>query len=153
GMSPGFKFNHWEVRGVPLRLEIGPRDLAEGHVMAGQRNKPGRENKFTIPMDGIAGAVKNILSTIQGEMLAAAVEFKDSHTFEVESYDEFKKLLPDQPGFYKVWWDGSSDDEKRIQEETKATVRCLPLDQRPGTGICFLTGRETSTTAILARAY
>lgn len=153
GMSPGFKFNHWEVRGVPLRLEIGPRDLAEGHVMASQRNKPGRENKFTIPMDGIAEAVQSILTNIQDEMLESAIQFRDSHTFDVETYDEFKKLLPTQPGFYRVWWDGSSEDETKIQEETKATVRCLPLEQRPGSGTCFLTGRETSTTAIIARAY
>ena len=152
-MSPGFKFNHWEVRGVPLRLEIGPRDLAEGHVLASQRNKPGRENKFTIPMDGIAEEIKNALARIQEEMLAAAVEFRESHTYDVETYEEFKKALPGKPGFYRVWWDGSSEDETRIQGETKATVRCIPLEQRPGTGICFLTGRETSTTAIIARAY
>ena len=153
GMSPGFKFNHWEVRGVPLRLELGPRDLAGGHVMASPRNKPGREGKFTIQMEGIADSVRKILDTIQDEMLASALEFRDQHTYEVETYDEFKKLLPNQPGFYRVWWDGSSEDETRIQEETKATVRCIPLQQRPGTGTCFFTGREASTTAIIARAY
>ncbi len=153
GMSPGFKFNHWEVRGVPLRLEIGPRDLAEGHVLASQRNKPGRENKFTIPMEGIAQAVNNSLTDIQNEMLEAALQFRNSHTYEVDSYEDFKKLLPKQPGFYKVWWDGNSDDETKLQEETKATVRCLPLEQRDGTGNCFMTGRPTSTTAIIARAY
>jgi prolyl-tRNA synthetase len=153
GMSPGFKFNHWEVRGVPLRLELGPRDLAEGHVMASPRNKPGREGKFTIPMEGIADTVKTVLTNIQSEMLASALEFRNNHIYDVESYNEFKQRLPAQPGFYRVWWDGSSEDEARIQEETKATVRCIPLEQRPGSGICFLTGRKTSTTAIVARAY
>ncbi|MCP4648085.1 MAG: proline--tRNA ligase, partial [bacterium] len=153
GMSPGFKFNHWEVRGVPLRLEIGPRDLAEGQVLASQRNKPGRENKFSIPMNGIAEEIKKILSDIQNEMLVSATEFLNNHTYDVDSYEEFRKLLPKQSGFYRVWWDGSSDDEAKLQEETKATVRCIPLKQREGTGTCFLTGRETSTTAIIARAY
>ncbi len=153
GMSPGFKFNHWEVRGVPLRLELGPRDLAEGHVMASARNKPGREGKFTISMEGIADSVSNVLDRIQAEMLQAAMDFRKSHTYDVETYEEFKKLLPEQPGFYRVWWNGSGDDEAKIQEETKATVRCLPLEQREGTGRCFLTGVETDTTAIIARSY
>ncbi len=152
-ISPGFKFNHWEVRGVPLRLELGPRDLAEGHVMASPRNRPGREGKFTLPLEGIAESCSGVLDTIQEEMLQAALEFRNSHTFDVESYDEFKEQIVERPGFYRVWWDGSAEDEAMIQEETKATVRCLPLEQRDGTGRCFLTGRETSTTAIIARAY
>jgi prolyl-tRNA synthetase len=153
GMSPGFKFNHWEVRGVPLRLELGPRDISEGHVMASPRNKPGREGKFTIPMDGIAFTVKSALERIQSEMLGEATDFRNSRTFDVDSYEEFRELIVNQPGFYRVWWDGNGDDEVRMQEETKATIRCLPLEQRPGTGKCFLTGRETTLTAIIARAY
>ncbi len=152
-MSPGFKFNHWEVRGVPLRLELGPRDIAQGHVMASPRNRPGREGKFTIPMDGIGETVKSALANIQTEMYESAVKFMEENTHDVATYDEFKELLPHQPGFYRVWWDGTAEDEAMIQEETKATVRCLPLEQRKGTGKCFLTGRETGTTAILARAY
>ena len=152
-MSPGFKFNHWEVRGVPLRIEIGPRDLKENHVLASARNNPGRDAKFTIPIEGIANAVKSKLEAIQNEMLEAALQFRNDHTFEIDSYEEFKKLLPEQPGFYKVWWDGTSTDETKIQEETKATVRCIPLEQREGSGKCFLTGRETTKTAIIARAY
>lgn len=153
GMSPGFKFNYWEVRGVPLRLELGPRDIAEGHVMASPRNRPGRQGKFTIPMEGISLEVRKALDGIQKEMLKEATDFRDANTFEVDTYEEFKALLPQRPGFYRVWWDGSSEDEGKIQEETSATVRCIPLQQREGTGRCFLTGRETSTTVILARAY
>ncbi len=129
GMSPGFKFNYWEVRGVPLRLELGPRDMAEGHVMASPRNRPGRQGKFTIPMEGIAGEVRKTLDGIQQEMLREATEFRDGNTFDVETYDEFKTLLPERPGFYRVWWDGSSLDEGMIQEETKATVRCIPFSR------------------------
>jgi len=153
GISPGFKFNHWEVRGVPLRLELGPRDLSDGHVTASPRNNPGREGKFTIPLDGIAAVVGDTLERIQSEMLEKATEFRDSLTFDVDSYEEFRGLIKHRPGFYRVWWDGDGDDEARIQEETKATVRCLPMEQREGSGRCFLTGRETTRTAILARAY
>ncbi|PIE51233.1 proline--tRNA ligase [Candidatus Fermentibacteria bacterium] len=153
GMSPGFKFNHWEVRGVPLRLELGPRDLQEGHVMASPRNKPGRDGKFTIPLEGIGAKVSEVLDAIQSEMLQAALDFREDHTYNVENYQEFVRLLPEQSGFYKVWWDGTAEDEARIQEETKATVRCLPLKQDEGSGKCFITGRETTTKAILARAY
>lgn len=152
-MSPGFKFNYWEVRGVPLRLELGPRDLAEGHVVASPRNRPGRDGKFTIPMSSIVEETKNALDAIQTGMFQAAIEFRNSNTHDVETWEELKKLLPEQPGFYRVWWDGTAEDEALIQEETKATVRCLPLEQREGTGKCFLTGRETGTTAIVARAY
>jgi prolyl-tRNA synthetase len=153
GMSPGYKFNHWEVRGVPLRLEVGPRDIAEGHVMASPRNQPGREGKFTIAMEGIAAEVRNSLEIIQDQMLKAAIAFRDENTFDTDSYEEFKSLLPERPGFYRVWWDGTAEDEARIQEETSATVRCFPLEQRAGAGRCFITGRETRVTALLARAY
>ena len=153
GASPGFKFNHWEVRGVPLRLELGPRDLEEGHVMASPRNRPGREGKFTIPMEGLADRVVERLEAIQAEMLADATEYRDSRTYEIDSYDQLVQQLPQKPGFYRVWWDGGDEEELRMKEETKATVRCIPLDQPGGSGKCFITGRETDRKALVARAY
>ncbi|MCK5117637.1 MAG: proline--tRNA ligase [Candidatus Aegiribacteria sp.] len=153
GMSPGFKFNYWEVRGVPLRLEIGPRDLEEGHVMASQRNRPGRENKFTISLDSIVDSIRGILERIQSEMLDEAIQKRDSRTYTVENLDDFREAIVNKPGFYNVWWDGNTEDEARLQRETKATVRCIPLEQPEGSGKCFMTGRETNTKVILARAY
>ncbi|MFO7950000.1 MAG: proline--tRNA ligase [Candidatus Fermentibacteraceae bacterium] len=153
GASPGFKFNHWEVRGVPLRLELGPRDLEEGHVMASPRNRPGRGGKFTIPMEGLADRVVERLEAIQAEMLADATEYRDSRTFEIDSYQQLAQQLPGKPGFYRVWWAGGDEEEQRMKEETKATVRCIPLDQPGGAGKCFITGRETDRKAIVARAY
>ncbi|MFO7627882.1 MAG: proline--tRNA ligase [Candidatus Fermentibacteraceae bacterium] len=149
-MSPGFKFNHWEVRGVPLRIEIGPRDLDAGHATLAQRN---RKEKFTLPMAELTGKIPALLNEIHDQMLNEAIDFRESRTFDVETFDEFKRLIPDKPGFYRVWWDGSREDENRIQEETSATVRCIPLEQPGGEGSCFMTGRRTSTRAILARAY
>ncbi len=153
GSSPGFKFNHWEVRGVPLRLELGPRDLEEGHVMASPRNRPGREGKFTIPMEGLAGRVVERLEAIQGAMLADATEYRRSRTYDIETYDQLVEQLPERPGFYRVWWDGGEAEEQRMKEETKATVRCIPLEQPEESGRCFITGRETHRQAIVARAY
>jgi len=153
GASPGFKFNHWEVRGVPLRLELGPRDLEEGHVMASPRNRPGREGKFTIPMEGLAERVVERLDAIQAEMLEEATEYRDSRTYEIDSYDQLVQQLPQKPGFYRVWWAGGDEEEQRMKEETKATVRCIPLDRPGGSGKCFMTGRETDRKAIVARAY
>ncbi|MEN8208397.1 MAG: proline--tRNA ligase [Candidatus Fermentibacteria bacterium] len=153
GMSPGFKFNYWEVRGVPLRLEIGPRDLEEGHVMASQRNKPGRDSKFTLSLDSITESIPGILEKIQTEMYDEAARNRDSRTYTVETLDEFREAIVDRPGFYNVWWDGSTEDEARLQQETKATIRCIPLEQPEGTGKCFMTGRETNRRVVLARAY
>jgi len=149
-MSPGFKFNHWEVRGVPLRIEIGPRDLDAGHATLAQRN---RKEKFTLPLSELTGKIPALLNDIHDQMLKEATDFRESRTFDVETFEEFKRLIPEKPGFYRVWWDGSREDENRIQEETSATVRCIPLEQPGGEGMCFMTGRRTSTRAILARAY
>jgi prolyl-tRNA synthetase len=153
GSSPGFKFNHWEVRGVPLRLEIGPRDLEEGHVMASPRNKPGREGKFTVPIGDVSEKIPDILVRIQDEMFDEASRRMRERTYRIDSLDEFREAVVDRPGFYSVWWDGDADDEAALQQETKATVRCIPLDQPGGSGKCIVTGRETTTRAILARAY
>lgn len=149
-MSPGFKFNYWEVRGVPMRIEIGPRDLDAGHATLAQRN---RKEKFTLPLSELTGKVPALLNDIHDQMLREATDLRENRTYDVETFDEFKRLIPEKPGFYRVWWDGSREDENRIQEETSATVRCIPLEQPGGDGKCFMSGRRTSTRAILARAY
>ncbi|NLP06216.1 proline--tRNA ligase [Candidatus Fermentibacteria bacterium] len=152
-VSPGFKFNHWEVRGVPLRFEVGPKDLAGGHVTASARNRPGREGKFTLPFEGLAGETRSRLASIQSEMLADAEQRRDAMTYEVRTYEEFKAVFEEKPGFYRLWWAGGREDEERLQEETRATVRNIPLDQPDAEGTCFMTGRPARSMAIVARAY
>lgn len=152
-VSPGFKFHHWEVRGVPMRLELGPRDLAAGHVTASARNRPGREGKFQIPLTSLVDTVRTGMETIQSELLAEALARRESMTFDVESCDELVESIESRPGFYRVWWDGGRAEEDLLQERTKATVRCIPLAQPGGEGRCFMTGRPASTRAIVARAY
>jgi prolyl-tRNA synthetase len=153
GSSPGFKFNYWEVRGVPLRLEIGPRDLDEGHVMASPRNNPGKDGKFTIPLGSVQGEVPVILQRIQSELLEEARRRMKERTFTANTLEEFRESIVERPGFYRVWWDGGPEEEAALQEETKATVRCIPLEQEGDSGRCIMTGRETGTRVILARAY
>ncbi len=149
-MSPGFKFNHWEVRGVPVRIELGPRDLDAGQGTVVQRNAPG---KNPVPLGSIAERIPSLLDGIHHQMLQQALEFREANTHDVETFEEFRRLLPERPGLYRVWWDGTAEDEDRIQEETSATVRCIPLEQTGEEGKCFMTGRKTTTRAILARAY
>ncbi|OPL17826.1 MAG: proline--tRNA ligase [Candidatus Aegiribacteria sp. MLS_C] len=153
GSSPGYKFNYWEVRGVPLRLEIGPRDLEEGQVTASPRNDPGREGKFSIPLASLPEDVPGILDRIQSEMLLEARRHMEENTHTVDTLAEFSESIAERPGFYSVWWDGGPEEEEELQRETKATVRCIPLDQPEGTGRCIMTGRKTGTRVILARAY
>ncbi len=153
GASPGFKFNHWEVRGVPVRLELGPRDLESGAVTVARRDRPGRGEKFTMPLDEIGSAVPSLLDDIQESMLNEATELRDSRTHDIGTMDELRGAVEERPGFYRVWWDGGTDEEAALQEETRLTVRCIPLEQRSGEGSCIVTGRRTGTTAILARAY
>jgi prolyl-tRNA synthetase len=153
-LSAGFKFNDWEMRGVPLRIEIGPRDVEQNALVFARRDLPGKEGKtFGVPIAGAVAAVKETLATIQAAMLQRATEFRDANTFSVSSYDEFKDVLESKGGFVRVYWAGTGQDEDAIKEETKATVRCYLFDIAAGEGTCFYTGKRTNRVAVFARAY
>jgi prolyl-tRNA synthetase len=153
-LSAGFKFNDWEMRGVPLRIEIGPRDVEQEAVVFARRDLPGKEGKtFGVPVAGVAAAVQEMLATIQAAMLRRATEFRDANTCSVRNYEEFKEALESKGGFLRVHWAGTSQDEDAIKEETKATVRCYPVNPPEGPGTCFYTGKKTDRVAIFARAY
>ena len=153
-LSAGFKFNDWEMRGVPLRIEIGPRDVEQNAVVFARRDMPGKEGKtFGVPVDGVAEATKDMLTTIQAAMLQRATAFRDANTRTASNYDEFKQMLEGKGGFIRVHWAGTGEDEDRIKEETKATIRCFPFDPPEGEGVCFYTGKRTDRVAIFARAY
>jgi len=151
-VTPGFKFNEWELRGVPLRLEIGPKDIANNTVALARRDIPGRDGKFFVPQDGIASTVSDMLEAIQANMLAKATQFRDANIHEPENYAAFKEVIA-ADGWCYVWWKPSNENEAKIKEETKATLRCIPMEQPGGTGKCIFSGEETSEKAYFARAY
>ena len=146
---PGFKFNEWEMRGVPLRLEIGPRDVAAGTVVLARRDT---SEKSTVAREELGAEVPRLLDEIQAGLLAQARAFTEEHTSEAADYDAFKAAIG-EGGFVRVRWDGDGEDEVAIQHETGATVRCLPLEPGLDAGPCFYTGRETETVALFAKAY
>lgn len=150
-LTPGYKFNEWELRGVPTRIEIGPRDVAKNSVALARRDVPGRDGKVFVSQDGLAGRVADLLDEIHDSMYQKALQFREENTHEPQDYEGFKEAISD--GFARVWWAGTDGDEQRIKEETKATIRCFPLEQPGGTGKCFYTGREADRIAIFARAY
>jgi len=151
GYSPGWKFNEWEMRGVPLRIEIGPRDIRREEVTLARRDMPGPMGKSVAPMSGLAETVQNMLTTIQAELYNRALKFREAHTHEPRDYAEFKEAVSE--GFADAWWCGEMTCEARIKEETKATVRCIPLGQGAGKGRCIRCGKEARERAIFARAY
>jgi len=150
-MTPGFKFNDWEMRGVPTRIEIGPRDVEKHSVALARRDIPGRDGKQFVSQDGIAQTVADLLVEVQQALLDRATKFRDDNTHDVDNYDDFKTAV--STGFARVWWAGDNADETRVKEETKATIRCFPIDQPGGTGTCFLTGKPADKIAIFGRAY
>jgi prolyl-tRNA synthetase len=150
-LTPGFKFNDWEMRGVPTRIEIGPRDVQKNSVALARRDVPGRDGKAFVSQDGLAETVKRLLDEIQLNLLTKATAFREANTHEVQHYDDFKTAV--ETGFARVWWAGSDEDETRIKEETKATIRCFPFDQPGGGGSCFYTGKPAEKIAIFGRAY
>ncbi|MCB0151890.1 MAG: proline--tRNA ligase, partial [Caldilineaceae bacterium] len=150
-LTPGFKFNEWELKGVPVRIEIGPRDLQNGTVMVGRRDIPGREGKQIMPRAGLAQRIAELLAEIQANLLEKATRFRDEHTTDVTSYDQLKDAI--DTGFARGWWAGDRVDEERIQTETKATVRCIPLEQPGDSGTCFYTGKPATKVAIFGRSY
>jgi len=151
GMSPGFKFNDWEMRGVPLRLERGPKDVAKNSVVLARRDRPGKEGKAFVPQQGIAAAVTQTLGEIQKSLYDHALEFRKAHTVEPADYGEFKAAV--EKGFAFSWWCGRSDCEEKIKDETKATMRCIPLEQPGGSGKCVFCDKAANEKAIFAKAY
>jgi len=151
GMSPGFKFNDWEMRGVPLRIELGPKDVAKGSVVLARRDRPGKEGKSFVQQAGIGAAVTAALEEIQKALHDRALEFRKANTVETSEYAEFKNAV--EKGFALSWWCGGGDCEAKIKEETKATMRCIPLDQERGDGKCVYCGQAAHDKAIFAKAY
>jgi prolyl-tRNA synthetase len=150
-LSPGYKFNDWELRGVPARIEIGPRDVAKNSVALARRDVPGREGKQFVSQDGLTQTVLDLLDDIQQTLLARATAFRDENIHEVTDYDGLKTAV--KTGFARAWWAGDNADETRVKEETKATIRCIPFDQPEGEGVCFLTGKRATKQALFGRSY
>ena len=150
-LTAGFKFNEWEVKGVPVRIEVGPKDVEKGSVALARRDIPGRDGKSFVPQDGLTERVVALLAEIQDALYQRALKFRTDHTTTVTSYDELKAAI--ETGFAVCWWDGDSADEKRIKEETRATIRCIPNDQPGGSGTCIYTGRPATKTVVFARSY
>ncbi|WP_322495968.1 proline--tRNA ligase [Chloroflexus sp.] len=149
--SPGYKFNEWELKGVPVRIEIGPKDVAKETVALARRDIPGKAGKSFVPQAGLTERIETLLAEMQTGLFQRALAFRESHTTDVTTYEELKEQV--EQGFARAFWAGDTADEKRIQEETRATIRCIPLEQ-PGTvGHCIYTGRETDRQVIFARAY
>ena len=148
--SPGWKFNEWELRGVPLRLEIGPRDVAKGQVTLARRE--GGE-KVAVPQEGLAQRLDDLLDDIQQSLFQRAKNFLDENSFEVDDYEEFKRIIEGDGGFIYSYWCGSDKCEAAIKEDTKATIRCIPFSQKGEVGRCIRCGEEAREQALFARAY
>jgi len=149
--SPGWKFSEWEMLGVPLRVEIGPRDMDAGKVTLVRRDTGAKE---AVAADGVALRIKELLAEIQKSMFEKAKDFRDRNTFKAGSYEELKKLFEGNGGFVEAGWCGSADCEAKIKEETKATIRVLPLTGSDGdAGRCVYCGKEAVVRGTFARAY
>ncbi len=152
GQSPGFKFNDWEMRGVPLRMEIGPRDVEKNNAVLARRDILGRKGKQFVSQDGIVDVVQSLLVNIQSNLLEDARAFRDAHIADAATYDELRSII-DAGDWARVFWDGGDDDEEAVKDETGATIRCFPFDQPVDTGECVLSGRTTERVALFAKAY
>ena len=149
--SPGWRFNEWELKGVPLRIEIGPRDIENDQVVFARRDIPGKEGKSFVPIADVAETAMQMLDTIQSDMLKRATEFRDANTFEPNDYEGFKEIV--ENGFARTWWCGNEECEDKVKEETQATIRCIPMEQPDADGTCIVCGAEAEEITIFARAY
>ena len=147
---PGFKFAEYEMIGVPVRIGIGARDLAEGKVEVARRDT---KEKTSVNTEGVAEYIHNLLVDIQQNLFNRAKEYRDAHITKVDSFDEFKKVLDEKAGFVSAHWDGTGETEEKIKELTKATIRCIPIDNPLEDGVCILTGNPSKQRVLFARAY
>lgn len=151
GVTPGYKFNDWELRGVPLRVEIGPKDVESGQVTLARRDLPGKEGKIILSQEGLADQVARLLVEIQASLYERALAFRLANTHAPEDYQSFKEVVV--KGWAFAWWCGSAECETKIKEETRATARCIPFEQPGGVGNCIYCGQPSSERVYFARAY
>ncbi len=150
-VTPGFKFNDWEMRGVPLRLEIGPKDVEKGSVALARRDIPGRDGKKFVDQEGLAGVVGGLLVEIQAAMLEKARNFRDANIHEPKDYEDLKTIV--QGGWAYAHWCGKVECEAKVKEDTKATTRCIPLDQSVNKGKCIVCGEDAEQKVYFAKSY
>jgi prolyl-tRNA synthetase len=151
--SPGFRFAEWELRGVPVRVELGPKDIEKQACVVARRDRPGKEGKeFGVPMTSAADRIDAVLRDIQAGLFVKAKASRDNRIRTADSYDDFKKLI-EEPGFVWMHWDGTRATEDKIQQETKATIRCIPFDRAKEAGKDPLTGQSSEGRVVFARAY
>ena len=146
----GFKFAEYELKGVPVRLAIGPRDLAAGTIEVVRRDTLAKE---TLPQAGIADHIEKLLDEIQTNIYNKALKFREEMTTKVDTYDEFKRVLDEKGGFILAHWDGTPETEEKIKAETKATIRCIPVDAPEEDGVCIISGKPSKRRVLFARAY
>ena len=152
GQRPGFKFNDWEMRGVPVRVEIGPKDVANNAMVLAQRDIPGRDGKQTVSQESAVETITALLDAVQANLLQQATDFRDASIHDVSNYDELYQVV-EAGGWARGWWAGTDDDERRVKDETGATIRCFPFDQPGGDGECLFTGNRADEVALFARSY
>ncbi|HBY68393.1 MAG TPA: proline--tRNA ligase, partial [Flavobacteriaceae bacterium] len=148
--KPGWKFNEYELKGVPVRIAIGPKDVEKGTVELARRDTLTKE---FVNQDEVVDKISGLMTEIQENLFKKAVDYRTEHTTEVESYDEFKKVLKSKGGFISAHWDGTTETEDQIKNDTKATIRCIPLDGKKEAGSCMVTGKPSSQRVLFAKAY
>jgi prolyl-tRNA synthetase len=148
--KPGFKFAEWELKGVPVRIAVGPKDLENRTFEVARRDTLSKE---VVPNEGIVTYINDLLETIQTEMYQKALNYRTDHITEVNSFDEFKEVLDHKGGFIAAHWDGTPETEEKIKDLTKATIRCIPLDRVEEEGKCVFTGAKSSGRVLFAKAY
>ena len=152
--KPGFKFAEWELKGVPLRLALGERDLENGTIEVVRRDIEDRkEAKQIANLSEISDLCEGLLAEIQESIYKKAFDFRNENTTEVNSYDEFKEVLEGKAGFISAHWDGTDETEEKIKKETKATIRCIPLDSKFEEGVCIYSGKPSKQRVLFAKAY
>jgi prolyl-tRNA synthetase len=147
---PGAKFAQHELQGVPLRIAIGARDLANGTVEIARRDTLTKE---VIALDGLSEKIERLLKEIQEALFNKALDFRNNHITEVDNFDEFKEVLETKTGFISAHWDGTPETEDKIKELTKATIRCIPLETKEEIGVCVYTGNPSKRRVLFAKAY
>jgi prolyl-tRNA synthetase len=148
--KPGFKFAEWELKGVPLRIAIGPRDIENGTVELARRDT---KEKSVVSIEGIDAHIKKLLAEIQKAIYERARAYRDSHIHKVNTWEEFIDALENKGGFISAHWDGTGETEEKIKELSKATIRCIPLDNVQEAGACVLTGKPSVQRVLFAKAY